>query len=230
MNALFAVYRRCTFKNAPHLWMAICGMLAYLAVSFLAPMFQPDRGNVKFFMSQCRTVLALLYVASDLSVLLFKWRKASKIRQELESQMYAITANSEMRKHALRICNFPYKTVIHVVLAFIFFAAEDNLFQGTIGMLQFYLPHLSSTNWVGTAVGVFINMGFFFLTFVINLSSQYTAPFPHCIFVTFCACTSLSASATNAPSSSKTWTKRSMIRPPRSKKSPLKICKCSTSC
>jgi hypothetical protein len=68
-----------------------------------------------------------------------------------------------------------YKTFIHLVSAFVLFAAEDNLFQSVIGVLQFYLPHLSSTNWAGTAVGVFINMGFFFLTFVVNMSSQYLA-------------------------------------------------------
>jgi hypothetical protein len=155
--------------------MALCSILCYSAVSFFAPMFRPDRGSVEMHMSRCRVLLAVVYCLLDISVLLYKWRKSANIRRKLDSPPYAILAQSDMRRDALRVGSFPYKTLMHVALAFVFFAAEDNLFQGCIGALQFSLPHLSSTNWVGTAVGVFINMGFFFLTFVINLSSQYVA-------------------------------------------------------
>ena len=174
MSVIFALYRRCTFSRAPHVWLAIIGILCHVAISIFAPMLRPDRGLVQTAMTYCRLVAAVMYVAVDLSVLFVKWRRSADVSRQLHSgRPYAILAHSQMRKDALRVCNFPYKTFIHLVFAFVLFAAEDNLFQGAIGILQYYLPHLSSTNWVGTAVGVFINMGFFFLTFVINLASQY---------------------------------------------------------
>jgi hypothetical protein len=176
MKVLAAVGKRCSYWRAPHVWLATIGILCHVAISFFAPMFQPDQGNIKKLMSSFRIIVVAVYVAVDLFVLFYKWRKIQNIKSQLYSgKPYAILSESDMRKDALGICNFPYKTIIHLVSAFILFAAEDNLFQGAIGILQFYLPHLSSTNWAGTAVGVFINMGFFFLTFVVNMTSQYLA-------------------------------------------------------
>ena len=187
MDVLVAVSKRLRFWRAPHVWLATAGILIHVAISFFAPMFQPDQGNVKRLMSYFRVVLVVVYVAVDLTVLLFKWRKAHNVKSQLYSgKPYAILSQSDMRKDALCICSFPYKTFIHLVVAFVMFAAEDNLFQGVIGILQYTVPHLSSTNWVGTAVGVFINMGFFFVAFLINMTSQYVPYFfLHCFFVTF---------------------------------------------
>ena len=176
MNVLAAVWKRCSYWRAPHVWLATIGILCHVAISFFAPMFQPDQGNIKTLMSYFRIVAAAVYVAVDLFVLFYKWRKVQNIKSQMYSgKPYAILSQSDMRKDALGVANFPYKTIIHLVCAFILFAAEDNLFQGVIGLLQFYLPHLSTTNWAGTAVGVFINMGFFFITFVVNMTSQYFA-------------------------------------------------------
>jgi magnesium-transporting ATPase (P-type) len=175
MNLLLVVLKRCTIARAPHLWLAITGIVIHVAISIFAPLFQPDRGIVKMMLSYCRVLVAVIYVTVDMSLLAKNLLKMRNVNYQLNHPPYVILHNSYMRRDAFRIGTFPYKTFIHIVVAFFLFAAEDNLFQGVIGTLQFYLPHLSATNWVGTAVGVFINMGIFFLTFVINLIAEYLA-------------------------------------------------------
>ena len=141
MNAIVALYMRCSWSRAPHVWLAIVGILCHLAISIFAPMFEPDRGFLKRILSFSRLIVAITYVATDLLVLFMKLSKQRSVKRRLtETNQYAIHSDSDLRTDAFRTNSFPFKTLIHLVFAFILFAAEDNLFQGIIGVLQYATP------------------------------------------------------------------------------------------
>jgi hypothetical protein len=137
MSVLVALYKRCTWSRAPHLWLAIIGILLHLAISIVAPMFEPDRGFLRRLLSYSRLIVVASYVSADLLVLSVKWWKLQSVKRHLtRTNEYAIHSDSDLRRDAFRTNSFPFKTLIHLVFSFILFAAEDNLFQSVIGFVQ----------------------------------------------------------------------------------------------
>ncbi len=73
-----------------------------------------------------------------------KWSKQRSVKRRLtESNQYAIHSDLyDLQTDVFRTNSFPFRTLVHLVFAFIPFAAEDILFQGVIGVLQHVTPHL----------------------------------------------------------------------------------------
>ncbi len=109
MNVLGALLKRLSFRRAPHVWLAVIGIICHLGISIFAPMFQPDEGDIKRLVYSFRIIVVAVYILADLCVLAYKWQKVRNINLLLHSgQPYVIESQSSMRKDALGNRNFPY--------------------------------------------------------------------------------------------------------------------------